>query len=395
MKKFLFCKRIAFGLASLWVLSMSMTLRASEVRVSLLTCEPGSEIYALFGHTALRYEDPQQNIDWVYNYGMFSFNTPHFIFRFLRGETDYQLGITPFRYFEAEYGMRGSSVYQQTLNLSSEAKAALKRLLDDNYLPQNRIYRYNFLYDNCTTRARDVVESALGATVRYPEGDATLSYRDILHQYTAGSPWSELGIDLCLGQDADKIITSREQLFAPFFLLEAVRGATFLQGDSVHSLLLYETKAVDVEPEMLASSFPLSPMSCACLLLFLSLLITLYRMKTKRKLIFWDVLLSLLQGVAGCVIAFLFFFSTHPTVGSNWLILWMNPLSLLFLPWTLYALVKGRVAPFYWVNSISLSLFIIASPFLLQKFPVAVLPLALSLLVNSLEHLRLHEKLKK
>ena len=89
-----------------------------SVRISLLTCAPGSEIYSLFGHTALRYENPAKGEDWVFNYGLFSFDTPNFVYRFVKGETDYQLGVIPYRYFEGEYAMRGSSVYQQELNLT-------------------------------------------------------------------------------------------------------------------------------------------------------------------------------------------------------------------------------------------------------------------------------------
>ena len=141
------------------VISMLSVRAASvdSVRISLLTCAPGSEIYALFGHSAIRYEDPARGEDWVFNYGMFSFKDPNFVMRFVKGETDYQLGVIPYRYFEAEYALRGSSVYQQELNLTEAEKLMLIGLLRENYLPANRVYRYNYFYDNCTTRARDKI----------------------------------------------------------------------------------------------------------------------------------------------------------------------------------------------------------------------------------------------
>ena len=142
-------------------LGQSVRGQEDNIKVSLMTCAPGTEIYALFGHTALRYEDKARGEDWVFNYGMFSFNTPHFIYRFVKGETDYELGVTRYPYFEGSYAMRGSSVYQQTLNLTISEKQELRRLLEENYLPENRVYRYNFFYDNCTTRARDVIELSL------------------------------------------------------------------------------------------------------------------------------------------------------------------------------------------------------------------------------------------
>ena len=152
--------------------SLSQSIRGQEdnIKVSLMTCAPGTEIYALFGHTALRYEDTARGEDWVFNYGMFSFNTPHFIYRFVKGETDYELGVTRYPYFEGSYAMRGSSVYQQTLNLTISEKQELRRLLEENYLPKNRVYRYNFFYDNCTTRARDIIEKCIEGKVVYSEG---------------------------------------------------------------------------------------------------------------------------------------------------------------------------------------------------------------------------------
>ena len=139
-----------------------------SIRLSLLTCAPGEEIYSLFGHTAIRYEDPANGIDAVFNYGLFSFNTPNFILRFSLGETDYQLGATDYARFAAEYAFDGRSVWQQTLNLSKEEKAELIRLLQENYLPENRVYRYNFFYDNCATRPRDKIEESIDGKVIYP-----------------------------------------------------------------------------------------------------------------------------------------------------------------------------------------------------------------------------------
>ena len=155
-----------------------------SIRLSLLTCAPGEEIYSLFGHTAIRYEDPANGIDAVFNYGLFSFNTPNFIFRFSLGETDYQLGATDYAHFAAEYAFDGRSVWQQTLNLSKEEKAELIRLLQENYRPENRVYRYNFFYDNCATRPRDKIEESIIGKVIYPSEsqDGSRSFRDIVHQ---------------------------------------------------------------------------------------------------------------------------------------------------------------------------------------------------------------------
>ena len=375
------------------VISMLSVRAASvdSVRISLLTCAPGSEIYALFGHSAIRYEDPARGEDWVFNYGMFSFKDPNFVMRFMKGETDYQLGVIPYRYFEAEYALRGSSVYQQELNLTDAEKVKLIGLLRENYLPANRVYRYNYFYDNCTTRARDKIEESIEGKVVYPESDRVVSYRDILHEFTAGSEWSEFGIDLCLGSEADEPIDERKQMFAPFYMLAAARGAVIQRGDEVVPFVREETKIVEAELED-EPAFPLSPMTCALLLLACTIGIVIRGYRKGRQCLVWNVLMFALQGLGGCIIAFLFFFSLHPTVGSNWLLILFNPLPLLYLPVMIVRGMKQQKDPYHWYNAVVLTSFIILMPVLPQEFNPTVLPLALNLLLLSVGHLSIYYK---
>ena len=375
------------------VLSMLSVRAASvdSVRISLLTCAPGSEIYALFGHSAIRYEDPARGEDWVFNYGMFSFKDPNFVMRFVKGETDYQLGVIPYRYFEAEYALRGSSVYQQELNLTDAEKVKLIGLLRENYLPANRVYRYNYFYDNCTTRARDKIEESIEGKVVYPENGKVVSYRDILHEFTAGSEWSEFGIDLCLGSEADEPIDERKQMFAPFYMLAAARGAVIQRGDEVVPFVREETKIVEAELED-EPAFPLSPMTCALLHLACTIGIVIWGYRKGRQCLVWNVLMFALQGLGGCIIAFLFFFSLHPTVGSNWLLILFNPLPLLYLPVMIVRGMKQQKDPYHWYNAVVLTSFIILMPVLPQEFNPTVLPLALNLLLLSVGHLSIYYK---
>ena len=130
---------------------VAVPLRAGEPRFSLLSCSPGDEAYSLFGHTALRYCDDERQVDIVYNYGYFSFDAPNFVWRFILGQTDYLVASVPYRFFIQEYAERGSSVVEQVLELSPEQLNCLRRALDVNCLPANRVYRYNYFYRNCTT----------------------------------------------------------------------------------------------------------------------------------------------------------------------------------------------------------------------------------------------------
>lgn len=383
-------KLIIALMLSFFSLIQSVRGQEDSIKVSLMTCAPGTEIYALFGHTALRYEDTARGEDWVFNYGMFSFNTPHFIYRFVKGETDYELGVTPYSYFEGSYAMRGSSVYQQTLNLTMAEKQKLRRLLEENYQPENRVYRYNFFYDNCTTRARDIIEECIEGKVVYPDGKEGLSFRDIVHQYTKGHEWDELGIDMCLGSEADEPVDARKQMFAPFYMLEAAGKATIVAGDSVRPFVLQEKKVVDVEPEGGEGGFPLSPLVCVFVLMGAVCLVGWIQLKVKKVIWIWDLFLFGVQGLAGCVIAFLVCFSTHPTVGSNWLILLLNPIPLIYLPVMVYRAIKGKKDLYHLINIVYLTLFIMIMPFVQQKFNATVLPLALCLLLCSASHVLLY-----
>lgn len=388
MRKFLGLLVFMLGMLSVRAASLD------SVRISLLTCEPGSEIYALFGHSAIRYENPAKQEDWVFNYGMFSFREPNFVMRFVKGETDYQLGVVPFRYFEAEYGMRGSSVYQQELNLTNAEKEKLAGLLFENYLPANRVYRYNYFYDNCTTRARDKIEESIQGKVVYPVSDRVVSYRDILHEFTAGSEWSEFGIDLCLGSEADEPIDERKQMFAPFYMLAAARGAVIHRTDTMMPFVRKETKIVDAVLED-EPAFPLSPMACALLLLAVTVIIVGRGLYKGRQCLAWNVVMFLLQGLGGCIIAFLFFFSLHPTVGSNWLLILFNPLPLIYLPWLIGRGIKQQKDPYHVYNAVVLTSFILLMPFLPQEFNLTVLPLALNLLLLSVGHLFLYYRKRR
>ena len=177
--------------------SMSMPVAADDFHadsatVSLLTCSGGREVYEQYGHTAIRFNN-NRGTDITFNYGVFDFNTPDFVYRFIKGETDYQLGIEPFEYFRSSYARRGSEVREQVLNLTSDEKVRLFQSLCVNFQPENRIYRYNFFYDNCTLRARDMIEGSVEGGIEYNGFDAdvpadeTVSYRDIIHITTVST----------------------------------------------------------------------------------------------------------------------------------------------------------------------------------------------------------------
>lgn len=364
-----------------------------SIRFSLLTCGAGEEIYSLFGHTAIRYENFTRGIDAVFNYGIFSFNTPNFILRFTLGETDYQLGVTSYKQFAYEYTWTGRDVWQQTLNLNAEEKKKLLALLEENYLPQNRIYRYNFFYDNCATRPRDQIERAVQGTLEYADDMTSfqtgISFRDIVHQYTIGHSWARFGIDLCLGSQADKDITRRQMMFAPFYLKDFLAKAQLKNAQGMERPLVSSEDHIIQSPQQTSTEETPSPLQTAFLLFTIVTIATAYGIYRRKSLWLLDLLLFLAAGVAGCILAFLASFSQHPAVSPNYLLFLFHPLHLLCLPWMIKRVRKKEKSIYMWANIIVLTFFILLWGIIPQEFNLAVLPLALSLWIRSASNLYL------
>jgi hypothetical protein len=364
-----------------------------SIRFSLLTCGAGEEIYSLFGHTAIRYENFTRGIDAVFNYGIFSFNTPNFILRFTLGETDYQLGVTSYKQFAYEYTWTGRDVWQQTLNLNAEEKKKLLALLEENYLPQNRIYRYNFFYDNCATRPRDQIERAVQGTLEYADDMTSfqtgISFRDIVHQYTIGHSWARFGIDLCLGSQADKDITRRQMMFAPFYLKDFLAKAQLKNAQGMERPLVSSEDHIIQSPQQTSTEETPSPLQTAFLLFTIVTIATAYGIYRRKSLWLLDLLLFLAAGVAGCILAFLASFSQHPAVSPNYLLFLFHPLHLLCLPWMIKRVRKKEKSIYMWANIIVLTFFTLLWGIIPQEFNLAVLPLALSLWIRSASNLYL------
>lgn len=364
-----------------------------SIRFSLLTCGAGEEIYSLFGHTAIRYENFTRGIDAVFNYGIFSFNTPNFILRFTLGETDYQLGVTSYKQFAYEYTWTGRDVWQQTLNLNAEEKKKLLALLEENYLPQNRIYRYNFFYDNCATRPRDQIERAVQGTLEYVDDMTSfqtgISFRDIVHQYTIGHSWARFGIDLCLGSQADKDISRRQMMFAPFYLKDFLAKAQLKNAQGMERPLVSSEDHIIQSPQQTSTEEAPSPLQTAFLLFTIVTIVTAYGIYRRKSLWLLDLLLFLAAGVAGCILAFLASFSQHPAVSPNYLLFLFHPLHLLCLPWMIKRVRKKEKSIYMWANITVLTFFILLWGIIPQEFNLAVLPLALSLWIRSASNLYL------
>ena len=185
--------------------------------ISLITGSPGADLYNTFGHSAIRIKDPVRGIDFVYNYGTFDFSAPNFYLNFTRGKLDYMLSTEPTENLRYGFLSENRSMAEQVLNLSEEQKRLLIGRLQDNYKPESRYYKYDFFFDNCATRVRDIINIGLDSTIvfNYSSVDSTLRFRDLIHPYIVNLPWTHLGISIGLGSPTDRISTPYEQMFLP------------------------------------------------------------------------------------------------------------------------------------------------------------------------------------
>ena len=370
--------------------------KLDSIRASLITCSPGQEVYALYGHTALRLQNFTTGEDVVFNYGVFSFKQPHFIWRFVRGQCDYMVVPIPWQYFTREYEERGSSITAQVLNLTpQEANRLYANMLED-CKPENRQYRYNFLYNNCTTKVRDAIENCIEGHVVYPDSVPLYSYRQMLHQYTKEHPWAQEGNDILLGVAVDTSLSARAAMFAPEYMLRYAENASIYTDNNdkrplvIEKEILLQKKSQKVEPE-----FPLSPIQAMSILLAFSVLVLLLERWFNWQFWLWDAVLLLGQGLAGLLLLFMFFFSEHPAVNSNWQIWVLNPIALVALPMVIKAAYKRKKTLWHAVFFVILSTFLVFSPWMPQEFGKLVVPLALTLLTRPISYYLYYRKNSK
>lgn len=379
-----FLAALCFGL-----LSVAVGARAAEVglsdslRVSLLTCEPGRAIYELYGHTAIRVENLRTGADWVFNYGVFDFDKPHFVWRFALGRTDYTVGVAPFDRFAHAYARDGRGIKAQTLNLTQTEAARLVQALEGDALQPGWTYRYNFLYDNCTTRAVDQIARCVEGRVEWPAADTTLTFRRIIHQFADANAWDRLMQDLVLGTEVDAPIGLRQQMFSPVYASRFFDGAVVAGSDGSRRPLVARSEWVVPSVPPVGHPYLIGPLAVFVLLVVLTAGVCLWEQRHRRVCRLFDDLLLLLQGLAGCIVAFLFFLSEHPAVGSNWLVLLLNPLPLIYLPWKLWRDRRGLPAAYPQAEGLLVLLFLAGAAVTGQKFPAEVYLLALILLMRS------------
>lgn len=360
---------------------------ADNVHVSVLTCSPGDEAYSLFGHTGLRYRDADNDTDIVFSYGYFDFSAPGFIWRFILGETDYMVGAVPYHHFISEYEERGSGVVEQEIALSPEQKNSVIDFLAENCKEENRVYRYNYFYNNCTTKVRDLLFSVVGGITYQGDEPEAITFREVLSRLTGKHPWYAFGINLLLGADVDEPASRHELQFIPgYFMQDADKAVVTLPEGNPTPFVKEKIVLLDEQSTLLPKSH-FTPFNISLLVLLATMIVMLCEVRRKRTYWVMDILLMLVQGLSGVLLLFMALFSAHPAVGNNWVIILLNPLALLILPVMLYRNAKGLSMQVAWLQVFVVTAFFISAILGIQVYPIPLYFFAIALSVRALFHI--------
>jgi hypothetical protein len=354
----------------------------SDTTVYLLTCGPGTETYSIYGHSALRIKFNSPNRDLVFNWGVFDFDTPNFAWKFAKGRLDYLLAVESMQSFPQTYLSEKRYVHCQKLNITPGEAAQLLRLINENLKPENIKYRYDFFYDDCSTRIRDHIEKAIGGKVLYPpkEDSKQPTFRDLIAKCQAPFPWLKFGVDLLVGSRADIKAPYRDRMFLPHYLEKELSEAVVNRDGKMIPLLQNPDVIVDFPEPVIKNNFLLSP-PCVFTLLFI-IVVILSSLIKNRRFIFWlDMTTFLVFSVLSVMMIFFNFFTDHAQLRWNLNILWLNPVILICF--ILLIIKKQGVIWFrilFWISAAFLAVHLL----LPQTFNIANLPLILILGVRSL-----------
>lgn len=360
---------------------VAQNLQLSQfAEISVLTVGPGASLNDAFGHSGFRVKDSMFKMDIVFGYGQYDFDTPNFYLKFAQGKLNYLMSVHEFQDFYDSYVYYNRTIEEQVLNLSLEQKQALFDQLATNYQPENRAYLYDFFYDNCATRIRDMVEDTSQPKVVFttPAGLEPKTFRDLIYENVDRNSWGSFGIDIALGSIIDRKATAYEHMFLPKYIHEFFANATIGNQPLVRSSsVIYQKK--DVKS---SNNFLLSPLMIFGIIAAFIIFITYSDYKKNKRSKWLDVTLFSITGLIGVLVLLLWFATDHTATGYNYNLLWAFPLNLLIIGQLLKNDVKNWVKKYFRLLIIFLALLTLHWIMSTQVFAIGLIPLLIALVVR-------------
>jgi hypothetical protein len=324
-----------------------------EITVTVITFSPGELVWERFGHNALWIHDGRAGTDIAWNWGLFDFAQPDFLQRFLSGDTRYWMAGEDAYRMIAAYHEVGRTITLQRLDLTQQQAAALRDFVRWNSLEENKYYRYDYFRDNCSTRLRDAIDRVLGGALKRATDSVQtpLTYRGESVRLTSGLLPEQLGIDVALGRPADRPISEWQSFFIPMRLRDGLRTVTVPRPGGTPVALVSDQRTIPPTsgPGVTVPNEPPSLVLRYCLLgvLLAAVAVVLRAIGKSNRAGLWalslfGMLWSLLCGVIGLVLIYMWAFTRHVFWGWNENLLLLSPLSLALLILLPAALLRSR-----------------------------------------------------
>jgi len=366
------------ALCSIWITWAQPFQLSPNAEISALTIGPGQHLNDAFGHNAFRIKDASRGLDVVYGYGRYDFDAPNFYLKFVQGKLNYLISKNNFGDIYQFYVSEDRSIKEQVLNLNQDQKQRLYNYLVNNYKPENRRYLYDFFFDNCATRIKDVAQTATNNRIAFTKTSTYVpkTFRQLLHEHVGKNTWGSFGIDLALGSLVDRTASIEEQMFLPNYIHSTFKASKLNE----QPLVKRETIIYNAKTNLgYGGSFLISPILVFSVIGLLIIYVTYKDSKRNARSKWLDVILFSITGFAGIVLLLLWFATDHSVTGYNYNLLWAFPFNLLLI----FQLSKS--APKRWVKGYLKFLLIMLTLMTLhwfmgiQVFALGLIPLLLAL----------------
>ena len=346
----------------------------NRYKMSILTIGEGPSLVDAFGHTAIRVKDEELKNDVVFNFGVYDFNSPNFYSNFVKGRPEYKLGIQNYYNLTQNYVRQKRYIVEHQLNLDQNSIKIIIDLLVEKL--NDPYYIYDYLRDNCTTRAADIIIDKTNNKFKDEklESEDILSFRELIHGKINENSWAALGIDLCLGAIIDKKIKTRETFFLPENLMNYL---DLYEGDIIKKNIIYKPESAISYQENIPS-----PLIINLIISLIIVAVTIFNFKRSKWNKSLDTLIFLISGSIGILIIYLWFFSNHFAGAQNFNFLWAFPLNFALI----FAIHKNKI-PNWSIGFIKLLIIMIILLFLhwstgVQKYNLTLLPIFVALLIR-------------
>jgi hypothetical protein len=360
----------------------SFTIKGDDnIEFSIITIGPyEDELYSAFGHSGIRYIDKINNIDLFYNYGVFDFDQPDFYLNFLNGRLLYMVGKYNYQTVESFYINQNRYIKEQVLNLNDSEKKIIFDYLEQNIQPENRTYLYNYVYNNCATKIRDILFTVYGERITFKDTSDNKTIRSLMDIYLKNNKWGDLGIDICLGIEIDKKASYSEEMFLPEYLFNNLEGS-FLDENIK---LISKTNIINSNSTVINKNI-FQPKYIFLLFLTICIILSFRQIKYSLRYIYFDFSVLLASGIVGTLLIYLWFFTDHLS-SFNYNLIWAVPFNVIFSFLFIFNFKSILTRWYIIINSVIIFSLLILWSFLPQNLNDILILFVLGMLIRMLSN---------